>query len=83
MAYASHSYSADYYNYIWRKLQTMKLQSLDLSSVQIFSSALCCPTPTVYVSSLMLETKFRTRAEPQIKSFISMFMHLDRREDRF
>jgi hypothetical protein len=41
------------------------LLSLHLSLVQIFSSAPCSGTPSVYISPLMSQAKFYTDTKPQ------------------
>jgi hypothetical protein len=56
------------YNYVApRYAVSSNLPSLHLSSIQIFSSVPCSETPAVYVPSLMLKIKFRTRTEPHAK----------------
>jgi hypothetical protein len=44
-----------------------KLWSSLCSFLQIFSSATCSQTPSVYVPPILLETKFRTRTKLQAK----------------
>jgi hypothetical protein len=43
------------------------IASLHLSSVEMFSSAPCSQTPSVYIPSLMPETKFHTHTEAEAK----------------
>jgi hypothetical protein len=43
------------------------LPSVHLSSDQIFSSAPCCQTPSVYLPPLMSDTRFRTHTETRAK----------------
>jgi hypothetical protein len=57
-------------NYNWRRIQVMKLLimqfSLHPSSVQIFSSAHCFRTPSLYVPSLMSESKLSAKLVPTL-----------------
>jgi hypothetical protein len=49
------------------------LLSLHFSSVQIFSSAPCSQTPSVYVPPLRPENKFDAHTEPQAKLYFCIF----------
>jgi hypothetical protein len=75
----STSYEAPHYAVL------SNLLSLHSSSVQIFSSAPCPQTPSVYVPPLMSETKFHAiqNHRKNYIIYIQMFKLLDsRREDK-
>jgi hypothetical protein len=57
----SSSYEASHYEIL------SNIWSLHPSSVQIFPSAPCSETPSVYVPPLMSETKFHTHTEIRVK----------------
>jgi hypothetical protein len=73
----------DHPNNIWWSLEVMKLLIMQSSPVcrsilpppyvQIFSSTSCYQTPSIYVLTLMWETKFRTQTKQQIKSEFCTF----------
>jgi hypothetical protein len=77
----SHPPRLDHSNYTWRGVQFTKFLLMQCSPptrhfVQISSSAPCSQTPLVHVSTLMSETRFHIRTEPQAKlSCLFPFLH--------
>jgi hypothetical protein len=64
----SHPPRFDHFNNVWRGVQVMKLISMQFpplhsSSVQIFSSAPCSQTPSVYVPPLMLKVTITFKSD--------------------